>query len=342
MRLTAQSITIVLIALLPNFLTSCQIKSTSRGEPGTVVIVADEWDRPILQPFISRTFEREIMTPQVEHHFTILWKDASQLGELTHYPLIIMAGHLEGEGPTARMLKQMIKGPIEERVRRGELGVFRKKDPWALRQLLLVVVGTNRRHLGENLARYNDSLYHWAYQFEIFRLITDMFRRGEQVKLERELERRYGFTFRIQHDYILAEENDTLHYWRLLRHHPERWVMVAWGDLTPPETLTAQMVWERRKQLGLTFYDPVTVLEDYLTAQRTVFQNQPSILIRGLWATLDPTGGGPFFSYAFADTMKKRYYIIDGAVFAPGERKMPYLWQVDAIAHTFRFKELNN
>lgn len=338
LRFTKKSISLIFTAFLYTFLSSCQIKSVSGGEPGTVVIIADEWDRPILQPFISRTFAQEIMTPQVEHHFTILWRDATQLGELTRYPIIIMAGHLEGDGPTARMLKQMIKGEVEEGVRKGELGVFRKKDPWARKQLLLVITGSNRRQLGENLMRYSDSLYHWAYQFEISRLITDMFSRGEQVKLERELEFRYGFTFRIQHDYIMAEENDTLQYWRLLRHHPERWIMVAWGDLPPNDTLTAQMVWERRKQLGLTFYDPVLILDEYLTVKRTRFQDHPSILIRGLWTTVDPTGGGPFFSYAFADTIKKHYYIIDGAVFAPGEWKMPYLWQVDAIAHTFRFK----
>lgn len=314
----------------------CQWKPLSRGEAGELVIVADEWDRPILQPFIGKTFGQVIMTPQSEPQFNIQWIDAGQLGNYTRAPLLLFAAPIEGEGPTAQLLGKMLTEEVKDGIKRGEYGVFRKRDPWARWQLLLVVTGWTRRQLGENLVRYTDSLYRWGYQFELERLNYEMFRKGEQKGLQRELVRRYGFSIRIQHDYFLSEESDTNRYWRIMRHHPERWVMVAWDTLKSPQLFTPQRVLERRKLLSTTFNDPVEVLEEYLVVERTQFLTHSALKIRGLWATVSPLGGGPFISYSFVDSASGRYFIIDGAVFAPGQTKMPFLWQVDAIAHTFQ------
>ncbi|MBM3329182.1 MAG: DUF4837 family protein [Calditrichaeota bacterium] len=313
----------------------CSTKPYSSGEPGGLVVVADEFDRPVIRGAVERTFGREIETPQGEPHFRIEWIDAGRIGDRSRSPILLMAATTDGEGPTAEMVRKMLTGSVAEGVAAGDYLVFRREDPWARDQLLLMLVGRSRRELGDRAGAWCDSLYRWAYDFEMRRTTRSLFRRGEQTALAAELERRYGFRLRIQHDYLLAEENDSLQFVRLLRHYPDRWLTVAWGDLDSLTLLTPLFVFDRRRTIGNTFLDPVVQYEERMRADRSRLGNRDAILIRGLWATVDPTGGGPFFSYAIADSSRNRYYIIDGAVFAPGEPKMPFLWQLDAIARTF-------
>ena len=69
---------------------------------------------------------------------------------------------------------------------------------------------------------------------------------------------------------------------------------------------------------------------------------------RARWKNSRIVAGGPVVGYVFDDTLHGRRYIIDGAVFAPGIRKEPYLRHCEVIMHTFEpdtakfLKELAN
>ena len=138
----------------------------------------------------------------------------------------------------------------------------------------------------------------------------------------------------MQLDYIETQDNDSLGFIRFIRHYPERWIMIAWGSVANDTLFTAEFIYHHRKSLGDAFLDPVITYDDRWSWTETMLNNQRAFLIRGLWATKGPTGGGPFFSYGFMVPDTNLYYIIDGAVFAPDRVKMPYLWQLDAMMHT--------
>ena len=191
------------------------------------------------------------------------------------------------------------------------------------------------RALGANAEQLADSLARWAHDFELERITTNLFKRGEQKDLEREIQGEFGFRIRIQHDYIVTQKNDSLAFVRFMRYLPERWFAVVWGALPADGELTPELIYNRRREIGAAFLDPVMSYDDRWTAEPTTLAGRPATLIRGLWATLDPTGGGPFFTYGVAVPEQSRYYLIDGAVFAPGQEKVPVLWQLDAIARTF-------
>jgi len=316
-------------------LSGCNQKPMSVGTEGTIVIVADQLDRPVIRPVLEKKFGRIIHTPQPEPYFNIYWVDAQSLSEQTTAPLILLSASLDGEGPTADLLRRMLTPEVSEGVNSGEFAIFRRGNPWARKQLLLVLLGRDRRELGANAVQWSDSLYNWAVEFERERVSNQVFRRGEQKELELELQDEFGFHIRIQHDYLIAQKNDSSKFVRLLRHYPERWIMVAWGELDNDSLFTPQFIYEQRRTLGEAFLDPVMTYDDRWSWQRTTLGNYDTILINGLWATLDPTGGGPFFCYGLWISDRKRYYIIDGAVFAPGETKMSYLWQLETIVHSF-------
>ncbi len=327
---------LILIAFLSLQLTGCITQDASMGTEGSIVIAADEFDQPIIRPAVERTFGKTIYTPQPESYFSIDWMDADKLSNKTASPLILLASSLEGDGPTTRLIRKMLAPDALKGVELGDYVVFRRRDPWAAPQLLLILAGENRFELGKNAEEWADSLFNWAHEFEIKRLQKKIFRRGEQKDLSAELIEKYGFNIRIQHDYITAQENDSLQFVRLIRHIPERWIMVHWGVREAGEKLNADFIFKRRKKLGAAFLDPVETYNERWTGRKRIFKGNEAVEVNGIWATVGPTGGGPFYSIGILDSANDKYYLIDGAVFAPGEKKSPYIWQLRAILETFK------
>jgi len=322
--------------VLITILISCNTKPESKGLEGSILFVVDELDRPIVKAQLEGAFGGIIHTPQPETQFTMYWEDGKSLAEKTLAPLIILAADLSGTGPTAELLKSMLTPQVTEGVMNGEFVIFKRDDPWARQQLLIILVGRNKRELGANTQKWLDSLFEWSYEFELQRIADMLFEKNEQQELSNELAVNYGFNIRIQHDYLVAQENDSLNYVRLIRHYPERWITIAWGAITDDELKNPDFILSRRKIIGNSFLDPVMVYDEKLSTKTSCINGKQAELINGLWATIDPTGGGPFFCYGYLDTDNKKYFLIDGAVFAPGELKVPYIWQLNAIANTFK------
>lgn len=328
---------LLLITLFVGVLTlnGCTPKPLAVGDSGSIVVVADDIDRPLVQNSLEQKFGKKIATPQQEPLFTLFWEDGKTLAEYTSTPIIILTASINGYGPTARLLNEMLTPTVKEGVISGEYSVFKRNDPWARHQLLLIITGKTQSDIGQNVDLWVDSLFQWAVDFERNRLSTQLFRRGEQTKLEEELTDKHGFNIRIQHDYFLSQDNDSLSFSRLIRHHPDRWVTIAWGPMSEEKLLTPDFIYERRKLIGSGFLDPVIHYDDFFKSETSTLNGQKAVLVRGLWATGEPIGGGPFFTYGIWDSALKRYYIIDGAVFSPGETKMKYLWQLETICQSF-------
>ena len=311
------------------------------GKEGSMLIVVDSLDLPVIRSEVNKRFGRTIYTPQPETEFQMSWIDAAELVDYTSAPLVLLAATIDGDGPTSNLLRKMLSPDIMEGVNSGEYVVFKRENPWSRPQMLLIVLGRDQKELGANIAEWSDSLYVWADGFERNRVQNQLFRKGEQRDIEKHISDQYGFKLRVMHDYLIAQENDSLDYIRLIRHYPERWIMVATGELNRDQDFNAQFIYDHRKSIGGSFLDPVLTYDDNWSSEDVSFGGGNAILVRGLWATLSPTGGGPFFCYGFMIPDSDRYYLIDGAVFAPGEEKIHFLWQLEVIAKTFELAEVN-
>jgi hypothetical protein len=63
------------------------------------------------------------------------------------------------------------------------------------------------------------------------------------------------------------------------------------------------------------------------------FLGVPGLRLRGVWQNQRQVIGGPFVLYAF--NYQERFFILDGMVFNPGQKKLSSLFQVEAIIRTF-------
>ncbi|MCF7811842.1 DUF4837 family protein [bacterium] len=336
-------LSIVSFVFIGIVLSGCSFEPSSLGSGGTLLVVADEVDRPLIRQTIESKFGRIIDVPQPEPLFNLIWTDAADLEKHTHNPIFLLASSLDGTGSTAEFLKKMLNPEVEEGIKNGEFSVFRHYDPWARNQMLLVLAARDSRELAEYTDNWCDSLFNWAVEFEYKRLDKELLTGRKRKEITNYIDlpseksdKLQGFKLTLQIDYIETINSDSLKCIRFIRHFPDRWVTVAWDFLDEDSILTPDLIYQKRKSLGDYFLDPVLTYDDKWQSEEVVFNDKQGYLIRGLWATQGPTGGGPFFCYSFLEPSSRLYYIIDGAVFAPDREKMPYLWQLDVILHTFQ------
>jgi hypothetical protein len=76
--------------------------------------------------------------------------------------------------------------------------------------------------------------------------------------------------------------------------------------------------------------------------QLVQFRGKETKKLTGIWQNHQHYLGGPFRTYAFADSTQKYIYLIDISITAPGERKKPYLTQLEIMANTFQFVDQKN
>ena len=117
---------------------------------------------------------------------------------------------------------------------------------------------------------------------------------------------------------------------------PERWLFVRWIDSIDTTGLNSEWVLAERERIGKKYYGGDSVVDDYLYSFRSDFLGRPAVITTGLWENEEKVKGGVFKNYTFYDEYTKRLYMIDLAVHAPGEDKLPYLRRLDIMAHTFR------
>ena len=62
------------------------------------------------------------------------------------------------------------------------------------------------------------------------------------------------------------------------------------------------------------------------------------LVVRGLWDMRNDAMGGPFVSYVYTDTVRNRFLIVEGFVFAPDKKKRPIIRQLEAALQTVTFE----
>ncbi len=314
----------------------CELKKSAIGEESEVVVVADSTLFATIQPVLKKALERTILTPQPEKIFTLKYMPPNQLGRAVVRHFILMAGTLDGQDKTSKQVRAMLSEKLLEQVKNSQSFVFRKQEPWAENQLLLVLVAPDSASLKARIAENQDYLFNILQEENFRRTEKEMFSQLEQKDLEQKLLEKYGWTLRIQHDYIIYREDEKNNFVMLRRTSPERWLFVYWIESDNPEIVTKEWIFQTRNWIGRKYYENDRVLDSLYQVHESKIGDRWVLEVDGLWENEEKVAGGPWKAFAFYDDATKRAYLIDIAVFAPGMRKEPFLRQLEVMARSFR------
>jgi hypothetical protein len=318
------------------FAIACQREVVSGGDDKEIVVIADSVDYRFLQDGLSRTFEPEIPTPWPEKIFVLNPAPVSAMESYIYRPRLLLIGVIGSNTPAAGKIDAMLTPQIEARILRGENYVFKKDDPWAKGQRLLVLTATDIGTLKQRLAENREALFDLFHQPLIERTKKEMYSLYEQKELAKTLLEKYGWTLRIQHDFQIYKEFPNEHFVMLRRSWPERWLFVSWQRLGDPSQITLDWVVDWRNQIGAQFYEKDRVAPVDLTASEVEFAGRRALQVQGLWENDVKVAGGPFKTWAFYDEHTRKAFLVDIAVFVPGQEKVRFLRQLEIMARTFR------
>ena len=202
----------------------------------------------------------------------------------------------------------------------------------------MILASTSLDQLKRKVVANKGQLYGYFEKKLLRETTNEMYERLEQKDLADKFLEEYGWTVRVQHDYILNVERQQDRFIMLRRSLPqrERWLFVHWLEGVDPSVIDAQWAIGRRNKMTKKFYQGDIINEEYTSSRDVEFSGKRALMLEGLWENVPRVIGGPFRNYTFYDDKTGRIYMIDVAVFFPGGKKEPFLRQLDIMAHTFQ------
>jgi hypothetical protein len=316
---------------------SCNWKSRSWYQEPVIAVMADPEDWEALQGVLRDVFERVIRTPQVEKMYTLRYVEEEEFDRYTAYRHVLIVGSLQSSGNVGKLISKVVSDPqIRDGVRSGDYYIFPVRDEWAQNQILAVLVADDIPSLRDRIESNSHFIYNIFHSDFKEHLIKDMYRRREQKDINKKLMSNYNWSIRVQPDYFIVEEYPDEGFLWLRRLYPERWVFFRWIENADTSFLNSHWVIGERNRIGSTYYGGDRVGSEYLFSHRGEFLGRPAQITSGLWKNYEKMKGGPFKNYTFYDGISNRLYMIDIAVHAPGQEKVPFLRRMDVMVNTFR------
>jgi len=327
-----------LAPLLAVLLFACFGKPPASGEHNQLFVVSDSDNWQVLESSIKDVFEKVIKTPQPEKLFEVHWISPEKFSQFATRKNIVIIGILNSEGEINEKVTGMLSAEVKARVADGSAFVFPKENPWAEKQLLVVLASTGFSELQEKLQANKDYLYQLFKKKVLDETNAQMFSQLEQTELSDMLLEDYGWSLRIQHDYNINIERAQDRFVMLRRSLPgrERWLFVHWIDNGDPTLINEEWAMNIRDKLTKKFYENDLIDRQHTVSAEVDFLDRPALLLEGLWGNDEKVAGGPFRNYTFYDEQSGRIYIIDVSVWFPRGPKEPFLRQLDIMAHTFK------
>ncbi len=305
------------------FLFSCSPLPPTIGKLREVIIFT-EYENEI-RDIISKILEKKVYTPQPESYFTIRYKNLASFPLLKDFSTLFLIGTISDE-----FISDLIGDKIEI-VKKDTFGFFRLKELYGKNQQIFIFVSNDKNLLKEGLKRYEKRIFYSLLEhlYHLIHLYT--YSIGIDKEKIKYLKENYSFAFKVPKRYFLKEEYKKENFIYLFTHYPDRSIFIYFDN--KKRELIPKKIADLRDSLTIKFYNGDYILREYTYYETTYFLNQLSLKIMGVWQNDKDIIGGPFISYAF--NYKDKFYLIDGTLFYPGEKKLNNLLQLEVILKTF-------
>jgi len=325
-----------LLSLIILKILGCGQPDSRYGTENRIVVIADDADWAVVEKAAKEVFEKEYFTPQPEMVFTLHKIKPEELNSFTKWRNICLITTLQTKGKVSEIINANLSEHDRNRVEKDSSFVFQSKDPWAKDQILLIVIAKDQQTLLSRLQEKSEVLFNLfdmhASELAAKTIDADF----ESKELADKLQQEYGWTLNIQRDFFEAVNSAEDHFVWLRRLGPQRWMFVHWDEIEDPSVLSEEWVTETRNRFAEKYYRGDVIVDSLTKKQEVDFIGKYAIRLDGHWTNDSLHVGGAFRNYSFYDEESSRIYLIDLAVLAPGERKLPYIRQLDAMAHTFK------
>lgn len=338
--------TLVLIIPLLFIITSCDTSNKpARGTEDEIFVVADSLEYEDLRTALESTFEKVIYTPQPEKLFNLKRVSPDEIEKFKSKKNIIIAAPLNSESGTSKFINSIIDTSIKSSILSNQISEVKKYDLWAKNQLVVLLASPSMHELEFSILMNSDNLLYSFQKKSDERLYESLYNsRYERKDIEGKLLKEHGWIIYVQADFSLAAnkpENNFVWLRRSPNSDMERWIFIHWIDNAVAGYLNSDSIRTLRNAITQKYYQTsdnqsyVVLVEEHLTTKEVNFKGRYALLTQGLWELNTKGMGGPFINYSFFDETTKRFYMVDGSIYAPKYSKRNLMQQVDVILQSF-------
>jgi hypothetical protein len=333
----SQRISIVFLILF----FGCDYKPASYGDFEKIVVFADSTLYNQVQTELEQTFDQFLYTPHSEKSFYL---DLQPLALIDTYQTrrnLLFIGLIDGKDQVSEFINSALSPQIKERVVTGDIFEIFQENLFSSEQEVIFLPAVSAQMLRKHLTERKDIIFDRLDKSYMRRMKNAMYLMGEQVYIEEYLSEEYGWKIRVQHDYRIVKEADDKSFVWFRRLNPDRNLFIY---RFPYRKLDVEGNWlySIRDSLTTVHFEADSIDKEDTYLRLVQFHGKETIKLTGIWQNHQHYLGGPFRTYAFADSTETYMYLIDMSVTAPGERKKPYLEQLDIMANTFQFVDRKN
>lgn len=336
-----QKISGILIVLVCLTMSMCSYRENGIGASDTIYVFADDETRNVVGTSIDTTFSFGFRTPEFVKFFKTVWKPFDEFPDMTRFKNLIIIVDLNKSDLGMKIAKGILPAEKYQLAEQDSIFIFTIDDVWVDGQMVVVIAGKDLKRMNRNILEQKGWLY--AKFNQTFERIekADIYAKNEQKKMSRTFWKKYNWTLRIQHDYVIIRESELRKFVWIGRGVPYRWFSVSWENGIKTEWLTANGLFEKRQQIG-KYYQDIETDKRFLGIYFTQFGKWNALRMSGLWYHKKEAKGGPFITYSFYDPETDRTFVIDMILFQPVINSSILLRQVEIMASTFTTKMTDN
>lgn len=308
----------------------------SSGEMGELVVVVEKeyWSSSVMQA-INEIFGKEILSlPQPEPLMSIkpVTEKGFSGGPLKHHSILILDIGSLPSGSQA-----YIGNPRTNVWANGQL-VYTLKSPDLATATALI------KEQGNTLLGYYQEHYKSKINLEI--------KQQRSQEINDELALTMGVNMDVPSTFTLVANYNDFVWLKQQRqkfadgqdHEIQLGIMVYTYAYTDSLAFTMEKILNKRDSLTKK-YVPGMIEGSYMKTERQYgleskeghAQGHFLVETRGVWKMHNAIMGGPFLSLTVYDAEKDRIVCLEGYVFAPHFRKMPYIRELEAMLYSFQF-----
>ncbi|HDR05125.1 MAG TPA: DUF4837 family protein, partial [Candidatus Marinimicrobia bacterium] len=325
------------------FIQGCgDYKKLATGRDELIMTIAPDTLWSLVSGSLRNLVETEIRTPQFEKLYALKHIELNQFKAYRYSKNILLMATLDKNDPVSVYVRSLLPANGLELVKNKEQYLFPSPDHIAKRQFFTIYVTPTAEDMQEHiLSDDGEKLPELLEEAFENRMMEQIYYKAEETEIAKHLMNKYGFSLRLQNNYIILVEDPKQQVVHLGKGNPNRWITIFWQEGGFKSVLSQEWAWQTRYWIGRRLMDNTTIEKKFVTSRTVDWEGKIVHNIRGLWSHPEKAMGGPFSSFYFYDGVTDRVYFIDLTIWAPGETKNVYLRQMEFMASTFSSRPID-
>jgi hypothetical protein len=346
------------ILTLSLFLFSCSddtmrkldITPTAYGNIDNIYVVTEKqnWDNNVgdsLRKYFEALYP---VTPQPEPLFDVRFIESEKFSKVhkTHRVVLIVADLSKKEEVSTKMIYEALG---EEKLKRAFVDqryrIAVHKNRWAMDQIVIYWFAPDTKSLQETLSKDYQQVVNMVNKLDVEKLSKMVYADGKSPKINEQIKKQFEFEMNIPGGYEVAYQ-DSVTLWLFDESAKVSTnIMMHVINNADYKYISKDSILSFRNRLSKKYFsswaegsymmvDNVNLPVFY---QELLFGERKVLQARGIWKMEKDFMGGPFVTYMIPDFDRRRVILIDGFVYAPGQKKRPEMRKLDNIFSTFKY-----